>query len=604
MSSTPTEAPSGPWGRVAGWLGRPRAWCFIVLLGVLAVAPCLTVGFSTDDHLLRIRFDPDSSVPPFSSSPFDLFSFGQGEAQIRGFMELGMFSWWTAPGYKLAFWRPVSSATHALDFTLWPQSPMLMYAHSLLWYAALLTVLAALYRRLMPGWTAGLALLVYALDDAHGPTVGYISNRNALVMTTLALAALWAHDRARRDGWRPGRWLSPSLMALGLLAGEGAVVGFGYLFAHACFMESGGLLRRWRPLLPHVLVGGTWAVAYKLQGFGAHGSGIYLEPAGETGAYLQAALERVPVLLGAQLAGPWADFWLAYPPAVATGVLVFVLLVIAGVTALAWPVLRREPVARTWALGSVLACLPIAGTFPADRLLVFVGVGAAGLVAMVLVDVATRRPRASLARRAGAAGLVVIHCVLGPLLLPIRARSMETVARSFEHIDRAVPGDRSIVDRTLVVVRTPSDGLVLYLPAIRAARHEPSPGRLRVLSSTGLAARITRVGPESLRIEPEGGFLASTPERMLRGPGHPFAVGDVVELSDLRVTVESITADARPAVVRFDFSRSLDDPSFVFITWYAAGFGDFTPPPVGETVTLPPVDAMETLRRTLQDDPS
>ncbi|HOE98007.1 MAG TPA: hypothetical protein PK847_15655, partial [Candidatus Sumerlaeota bacterium] len=45
---------------------------------------------------------------------------------------------------------PLAAATHALDLALWPTSPALMHAHTLLWFAALLAALAALFRRLLP----------------------------------------------------------------------------------------------------------------------------------------------------------------------------------------------------------------------------------------------------------------------------------------------------------------------------------------------------------------------------------------------------------------------------------------------------------------------
>ncbi len=600
MTDPGPAAPLGRLGRVARWLGAPRAWIVVIVLGVLAASPCLTVGFSTDDHIMRIRFLPDTGVPGFEPSRFDLFTFARDEAQRHTCMDTGLFAWWAAPGYRLAFWRPLSSATHALDFALWPQSSMAMYAHSLLWYAMLLAALAALYRRMLPGWVGGLALLLYALDDAHGPTVGYISNRNALVMATFAIMAVWAHDRARRDGWRPGRWLAPAAMALGLLAGEGAVVGFGYLFAHAVTLERGPWFRRLRPLIPHAVLGLAWAVAYKLQGFGAHGSGIYLEPVGETTAYLSAAVVRVPVLLGAQLFGPWADFWLGYPRPVAVVVLVFVLLVVAVFVAAAWSLLRREAVARMWALGSVLACLPIAGTFPADRLLLFVGVGAMGLTAMVIADALTHAD-APRGRRATAVALLVVHGVVGPLLLPVRARSMETVARSFEPLDALVPTTDSGRDEPLVVVVAPNDGLVSYLPIIRAARGQPGPAQMRLLMSTLDAVAVTRTDDRTLRLT-SSGFLATAPEHMLRGASHPFVAGETVELPDVTMIVESVTDDARPAVVQARFVDSIDRPGRHWVTWRGATFVHWAPPRVGQTVTLPPVDVEAMLRQALTGD--
>ena len=52
---------------------------------------------------------------------------------------------------------------------------------------------------------AGLALLMYAIDEAHAATVVWISNRNAVLAAALGFGALLLHDRAARDGDRRAR---------------------------------------------------------------------------------------------------------------------------------------------------------------------------------------------------------------------------------------------------------------------------------------------------------------------------------------------------------------------------------------------------------------
>ena len=125
-----------------------------------------------------------------------------------------------APDFRMSFWRPLSSLTHVLDHVLWPRSFVLAHAQSMLWFAALLAVVAVLYRRFHVPWIAHLALLLYALDDARGWVLGWVANRNALVAATLAFAALAVHDRVRRDGWRPGLWLAPGSSPWGSSAGR------------------------------------------------------------------------------------------------------------------------------------------------------------------------------------------------------------------------------------------------------------------------------------------------------------------------------------------------------------------------------------------------
>ena len=235
-------------------------------------------------------------------------------AQRAVLLEEGVFGWWMAPDFRMSFWRPLSSLTHVVDHRLWPRSSLLAHAQTMLWFAALLAVLAALYRRFHPPWVAHLALLLYAVDDARGWVLGWTANRNALVAATLAFAALLAHDRARRDGWRPGRWLAPALFAAALLGGEAALAVTGYLFAHALFLDSGPLARRLARLWPYAALSLAWLSAYGMLGYGTTGGGMYLNPLSEPTLYLGALVERLPILLAAQVGVGLSDMWLLLPP--------------------------------------------------------------------------------------------------------------------------------------------------------------------------------------------------------------------------------------------------------------------------------------------------
>src|SRR6185436_4269008 len=103
----------------------------------------------------------------------------------------------------ISLYRPVSAATHQLDAWLWPDSAFLQHAHSLAWAFALVLAVTALYRCVMGVTTvAGLAALLYAVDQAHGFAIGWIANRNAIVCAVFGVLALLAHVRARADGRR------------------------------------------------------------------------------------------------------------------------------------------------------------------------------------------------------------------------------------------------------------------------------------------------------------------------------------------------------------------------------------------------------------------
>src|SRR4029453_6458360 len=97
--------------------------------------------------------------------------FASGDPDdIAGLRDAGVFPWWSDPQGRLAFWRPLASATHALDHRLWPDSATAQLAHNLVWLALALAAAWAFYRRFVPvRWIPGLALGLYAIADPPAP---------------------------------------------------------------------------------------------------------------------------------------------------------------------------------------------------------------------------------------------------------------------------------------------------------------------------------------------------------------------------------------------------------------------------------------------------
>src|SRR6185295_2790892 len=118
-----------------------------------------------------------------ASRRFDLFAFVTGDpAAAAASRDAGVFPWWVDLHARIAFWRPLSSATHAIDHALWPERPGLMLLQNLGWLALSLALAWRLYRRFVPvRWLAVLSLALYAFDDARGPAVGWIAGRNTVM---------------------------------------------------------------------------------------------------------------------------------------------------------------------------------------------------------------------------------------------------------------------------------------------------------------------------------------------------------------------------------------------------------------------------------------
>ncbi len=153
----------------------------IAMLAIVLSLPSLGVGWIADDYYHRMVMLGSRTFHDLIPSPLDMFRFVDGNPErTHQLMDIGWLPWWTVKEIRGSFCRPVTAITHWLDYRLWPEAPALMHAQSILWFGALVAVVAILYRRIM-GVTcvAGVAAFLYAIDDAHGTPVGWLANRNA-----------------------------------------------------------------------------------------------------------------------------------------------------------------------------------------------------------------------------------------------------------------------------------------------------------------------------------------------------------------------------------------------------------------------------------------
>ena len=216
-------------------------------------------------------------------------------------------------------------------------------------------------------------------------------------------------------------------------------------------------------------------------------------------------------------------------------------------------------------------------------------------VALVLADwlegglALLARPRRLLAT-AVVLGLVLVHVVLAPLLLPARVLLFGFVGRMGDRLEASIPRDEPVRARSLVILSSSAE-MTTFPPWMqRQVSGAPRPARMRVLASCFSKIKVSRPDATTLRVRPEEGFLDNEWLRMVRGASRPFHPGDEIALSDVRVQVRDVTADGRPAEADFTFGVPLEDPSLLWTRLRAGGtLVPWSPPAVGESQVLPAV---------------
>jgi hypothetical protein len=579
-------------------LSQPDADRAVIVISLVLMAFCLDTGMGADDYIHKLIAQGSHAIAGFVRGPLDMYLFTDG-SQTAALMREGVLEWWTDPEAKLAFLRPLSALSHYVDYKLWPEQPWLMHLHSLLWAALLLWGLLHLYRKLIsPPWVSALALFIYALDDARGWFGSWLAARNAVIATALSIWALLFHHRARSEGWKPGVWLAPILFLLALLSGEGATSIFGYLFAHAIWLERGTLAKRLLGVAPYAVVMLVWRVAYRLLGYGAAHSGLYFDPSVEPVAFLQALFERGPVLLFSQVGGPWSDAWtvmFAFPALQRLLLwLGFVYLLALG--HVLWPLVRRDPIVRFALFGAMFSLLPASATFVADRLLTWVAIGASiALARLIGTYIDARATLANSALRGLLLPpvmlfLVFVKAIVEPLLLPPRARGNLIVRDNLDRAEAAVPSTPSIRDKRVIYLNPIAVPLAAYVQIERAGSGTPRPRSQCLLATSETEVQVERLDERTLRVRQRGGYLLSPGSRLFRNPERTFQRGARIPLDGLEIEVSDLTDDGRPAEILAHFDRTLEDPSLVWLKWGVTGYVPFVPPDIGQQVTLPAAD--------------
>jgi len=563
-----------------------------VLLSLLLCAPMLSAGLIADDYIHQLILRGAPTLPAYQQHWSALFAFATDQNRAA-LLDEGILPWWSDPALRFAFFRPVAALTHVLDMQLWAASPWLMHLHSFAWSALALLAAYALYLRVFGISAAGsratarLALLFYAVEPTRAVAVGWIANRNTLVALSLSLFAVCLHldDLATPRVWR--RVLSPLLLGLAVLAGEGGVSGLAFLIAAALVLDSRGRSRALLALVPHLAAAGGVIALGSALGYGMEGSDGYLDPRRDFSTYLAAFPARALALVSAGIGGPAADSIGIYDllwPGLSTFMKLFSLALLGLVGYALSPLFFQSQSARFFGLALCLALPPACVAFPADRLLTWISVAALGVLAecaMVALRGGAGQPRAL---QLAAAAVLGARVLIAPLLLIAQAQNLPHLGDLLRRADEVIAKDAAVTEQVVVFVNAPEEPLVSFVLPQRAAAEVPRPKALRRWAAGFSHVAITRLEPARVSVFQDGGFLQQHTERMLRSPRtRPFRVGERVELTGMPAEVLEVTGDKRPLNVAFDLDPSV---AYAFYALNAGGYYRFELPALGTCVEL------------------
>jgi hypothetical protein len=597
-----------------------------VILAVIAFAiflPDINSGYILDDYIQWSILSSPSEIPAqllatgllyenpgsLSAALFHQFDFSRNKEEIKKSIDFGMLPWWTQGEMRARLWRPLTSFTHWLDYRLFPNSVSLMHAHSFLWFAAVVCVVAILYRRLIgPIWLASLAALMYLIDEnSYFPTI-FIANRNALTAIFFGVLALLAHHK-----WRTGNSLSAAIFSqvfllLSLLSGEAGIATFAYLFAYAVAFEEGKLRRRLVSLVPAISVIVLWRIIYNALGYGVSNFGLYVDPVNNPVHYALAVLYRAPILLMGQLSWQSADLVMGASDTLKKQIWFFSIIFLSVTFVLLVPLLRKSRLARFWFIAMILSVLPFCATFPSSRTLIFTGIAAFGLIATFLGSLLNREnliPKLKPCRIAAWALCVILLFVHLPMAAAGRAVSPRMASFFSNAIGAAMRIDspESIENKDVVIVNSTNPLAMAYMPFVYAYEGKPLPRAMRALAPALRPMTIRRTGPQTLVLKSIGGDIFSceqnislhlvhlfrTFNELLRGNEFRYKVNDKVTLSRLTIEVTSVDEKNMPTEVSFTFDSSLDDPALRFyqFNWHGLYYSPFNIPAIGEETQIP-----------------
>lgn len=604
----------------------PTLWV-LVFIGLIIFShwPSSTPNLQTDDYLQQAMLAGDERLAEkgFPTSPerplgqrladaFHFFNSDQGSLQPQ--RDFGNLPWWSVTDAKMQPYRPLAGFTHWLDYGPLQANPLLMQLHSLLYFVALaLVLLAWLRQQTQDPVVVVLAAGLLLFDLSMLGNWNWLAARNAYLGLALGVASLLCYEQWRQRGhWRL-LGLALALFGLSLLAAEASIALLGYFFAYGLLLDRQGWRRGLLALIPFVALMLLWRGYYQVQGFGASGIGLYIDPGQDLWVFAQYLVTKYPLIAFHLISGIDASL---SPLGVEQRWLLVVLawLVSACCLCLVLPLTKRQPRVAYLLLGSLVAAVPFVSSFnPSFRSATFVGLGFFFVVACWL------RPmlRSAKAWPRWGGRLLLLYWLILPMLaatanawqlIPIQWKSTELYQQSAASLQQYQQQQEQ--PPSLLLLTLGSVAPLYYLPYEWSSLHQVLPRRVQALSPGLSTVRVTRTGAAELLLESKQGFVLNQDSPMVpmgktQEPGfhgrfkyrlsqglftHPeqqWQPGQILQGPGLTVELlDLVNGQPRRLIIRFEDAEPLEQKLWFWFDWNELKFQPLAPLTQGSSLTL------------------
>lgn len=566
-------------------------------LGLLLLLPSLSAGFYFDDLWQQALLDGHARGQDGRSTLdlcLDLWSWDTG-LEHRSYLRIGapyLLTWFADLDLSVRFFRPLTAWTLLVNHRLGGSDPFGYHVLNLGLWLLLAAAALELHRRLLPAPGARPALLLaglfFVLSGAHMNNVAWIGMRHGLLDALFSVVSILLYDRFRHRGGRSNLALSVIAFALGLAAGEMALLTLAWILSYEVFLTHDPLRLRFACASPFFVLAAAYAAFYVSAGYGAYSSSWFLNPVDRPLDFLWAALtQRLPgYLMGALTVVPGEIFQANSPAVLAVGL---VLILIVGSVLV--PSLRWRPEMR-FAAGSLFgSILGLCVVPPFSYKLLLPAVAVSLMLALAVADTLRRlRTAPSLARRAAVGLVLLMHGIGAPLLGHYLLRNFVETSRPESRLAlwRTIewPEDRERAE--VYLINTPGSWTGLFLPYEDYHFTGRWVGNYFPVSFQSASFDMTRLDPSTVRLSSEEGLLSGYFAQGLaalvrRDPA--LREGEDFDREGFTVVVDR-ARNGVPMALLVRFPRDLDDEHVHLLAYDGRRTRRIRAPAIGETLSI------------------